>query len=273
MHAAGLLARKFQRENGDAFAGTFADDAGISIFLKSGLLDVASALTKARTVVDADLASAVKVVFVKRSLIELKAQATSLETQLGKSEHLVGFRIGTTTNRLSILSTDVERTTAQVAEKLGTLPEDVTVELSPPIELTTDGYGGTAANNGETSGCPTFGFVVARLSDATRGLMTVGHAASTTMRYNGYASTALTSCSGGTSTTERGVYTSADPDLLGTDFAWYNSSSQVYPPLFWDGAQLATVVGARYPGGGDRGMQIRAANPTDVRQRDRIHSL
>jgi hypothetical protein len=250
-HAAGLLARKFQRENRNEFGGTYVDGNGITVFLKSGSLNPSDALGRAKSAIDADLAPSIRIVAVKRSIADMKSHAARLETQLGKSEHLVGFRIDTKTNQLSILSRDVERTRSQVREKLGSTPEDVTIEASAPIELTQGyAYGGTAANNGSTIGCPSFGFVVIRPSDSLRGIVTVAHAATTDMRYNGYSSTALSSCSGGTYFSQKGVYQNADPELAGTDFAWYTYSSIGFPATFWDGSQLATVYGATYPAGG-----------------------
>jgi hypothetical protein len=226
-------------------------DDGITVFLKTGP-GAAEALTRARGAVDAAFAPEVRIVPVQRSLAELKGRATRLESQLGRADHLVGYRIDYRTNRLSILSQDVERTRGHVRERLGSLPDDVAIEASQPIELTqtTNAFGGTTANSGVTSGCPTFGYVVIRQSDRALGLLTVAHAASTNMRYNGYAASALSSCTGGTSVTQRGVYQTPHSTLAGQDFAWYSSSTHNYTPHYWDGSYVQTVYGALYPSGG-----------------------
>ncbi len=213
--------------------------------------DSTGALANARGGVEADLQGAIEVVSVGKSRRELKARAEGLAKQLGTTDALVGYRMAIATNRVELLSTNPEATRTGVRAKLGMVPEDVVVVESEPIELTVDQYGGTAANSGVTSGCPTFGFVVARTTDSNdRGLLTVNHAASTTMKYNGWSDANLNSCSGGTSISLKGRYQTASSVNLGQDFAWYKDSAAIYNAYFWQGDAWGTVRSSIYPAGG-----------------------
>lgn len=257
MHAAGLIARTFQL-NEPGFAGVVSDDSGITVSVKSGTVSPAAALARATGVIDANLASLVKIVPVARSLDELEAEVSRLQAALGTSEDVEGYSITRDTNRVFILSSDVPRTTERVRAQLGQLPDFVSVKQSDPIETTQQAFGGTAMNNSQTTtGCPTFGFTVQRTTDARRGMLTVAHAADPTVRYNGYSSTALSTCSGGNSMSLQdawqggGGQTSSGTVELGRDFAWYYSSAYTFEPIFYDGANLAVLWGVRYTAGGD----------------------
>jgi hypothetical protein len=239
MHSACNAGARLARENAATFAGVMFDNGKILVMVKGD--GSSGALANARSTVEADLQGAVEIVTVGKSRRELKARAEGLAGQLGATDALVGYRMAIATNRVELLSTNPEATRAGVRAKLGTVPDDVAVVQAEPIELTVDHYGGTAANNGVTSGCPTFGFVVARTTDSNdRGLLTVNHAASTTMKYNGWSDANLNSCSGGTSISLKGGYQTASSVKLGQGFAWYKDSSAIYNAYFWQGDAWGT---------------------------------
>lgn len=245
--AAERIVQRFLRDHPDAFAGAELNDGKVTILIKRSSLAVAKAEEVGRSRLDDGAFGSVAVREVGRSLRELKAQAEQLNRDIGTSSAITGYRVNPSDNRVEILAVDDVAARSIINARIGQIPADVTITQSEPITLTADGYGGTAANSSTATGCPTFGFVVTRTSDSARGLLTVAHAATDTMKYNGYAATALGSCSGGTSVIRRGTYQSADSVLLGQDFAWYNSSSQIYPPVFWNGSALATVTGGGTP--------------------------
>ena len=203
---------------------------------------------------DQDLRGAVQVIPVTYSRKELRARGEKLATDLGDIDSLVGYRMSVANGELTILSTNPSNTRAAARAKLGEIPEGVAIEASEPIELTSDAYGGTAANTGVSTGCPTFGFVVADITSSSydRGLMTAGHASSASARYNGYSPAALSSCSGGSPTLglKREWTYRQNTVNLGLDFAWYRNSNQYYNAYFWQGDRLGTVHSSIYPAAG-----------------------
>ena len=227
MHAAGLIGNKLVRENGTLFNGVSFENGKIRVFMKQAPL-LGGLLSNLTTVIDPDLRSAVGIVPVKYSRQELRSRATALLGQLGEAVPTVGVRIGAGSNTVEILATNVADTESRVLGLLGSLPADTKVVQAEPIELAQDGYGGTAANTGVSSGCPTFGFIVVDTTSSSqdRGLLTVAHAATPSIDYAGWSAASLRNCrASGTRVSQRRSYSNPNTTNLGLDFAWYRNSS------------------------------------------------
>jgi hypothetical protein len=181
---------------------------------------------------------------------ELRNAAERLIPVLQKTLGVVGIQLKRKEGQVVILVENVERTRALLAPLLANAPSYVSIQSSPPIELTAIVRGGRPAAyaTGTTCAGGTWGYVVYETANsARRGVLTAAHVSEENQRKPLIFPTtsAITDCRSGTSQSYvngwRGTSDSQSSPRYGVDISYHRNTTDTYEPSIWDGSSYRSV--------------------------------